>query len=169
MHQFHWTFEADLVTCVFRALESLKTEGRNSRLWEDISLDEVIKILEDLIEYFAPPSEDMGKYTVKLLLSGPKTSKLRQTHSFPFVFCWSSFQIWLLDYSLPRLPVLSFSHSYRVLPILAHSAMFVSQVIFVLFTLLHPPPCITSYANESCLLVVLPNHWSVLRDALYTA
>ena len=61
-------------SCVFRALESLKTEGRNSRLWEDISLDEVIKILEDLIEYFAPPSEDMGEYTVTLLLCGQNRS-----------------------------------------------------------------------------------------------
>jgi len=42
---------------VFRALESLRTEGRNSRLWEDISLAEVIMTLEDLIDYFAPPGE----------------------------------------------------------------------------------------------------------------
>ncbi|KAI0239122.1 Ryanodine receptor [Lamellibrachia satsuma] len=48
-----------LISTFVKALESLKTEGRSSRLWEDISLDEVIKTLEDLIEYFAPPSEDM--------------------------------------------------------------------------------------------------------------
>jgi len=41
----------------FRALESLRTDGRNSRLWEDISLAEVIMTLEDLIDYFAPPGE----------------------------------------------------------------------------------------------------------------
>ena len=51
----------DLITFVItRALESLKTEGRNSKLWETISLAEVIKTLEDLIEYFAPPGEDLG-------------------------------------------------------------------------------------------------------------
>ena len=43
-----------------RALESLKTEGRTSPLWEGISLAEVIKMLEDLIYYFAPPSKDLG-------------------------------------------------------------------------------------------------------------
>ena len=47
---------------IFRALESLKTEGRNSKLWESVSLAEVIKTLEDLIEYFAPPGEELGKY-----------------------------------------------------------------------------------------------------------
>jgi len=45
------------VYCVFRALESLRTDGRNSRLWEDISLAEVIMTLEDLIDYFAPPGQ----------------------------------------------------------------------------------------------------------------
>jgi len=45
---------------VFRALESLRTEGRTSRLWEDISLAEVIKTLEDLIDYFAPPGAELG-------------------------------------------------------------------------------------------------------------
>ena len=44
-----------------RALESLKTEGRNSRLWETVSLAEVIKTLEDLIDYFAPPGPELGK------------------------------------------------------------------------------------------------------------
>lgn len=43
-----------------RALESLRTDGRNSRLWENISLAEVIKTLEDLIDYFAPPGKDLG-------------------------------------------------------------------------------------------------------------
>ena len=46
---------------IYRALESLRTEGRGSRLWESISLAEVIKTLEDLIDYFAPPSEELGK------------------------------------------------------------------------------------------------------------
>jgi ryanodine receptor 2 len=43
-----------------RALESLRMEGRNSNLWENISLAEVIKTLEDLIDYFAPPGEELG-------------------------------------------------------------------------------------------------------------
>jgi len=50
-----------LVVALFRALESLRTDGRNSRLWEDISLAEVIMTLEDLIDYFAPPGE-IGSY-----------------------------------------------------------------------------------------------------------
>ena len=56
-----WIKLTFLITFVItRALESLKTEGRNSKLWETISLAEVIKTLEDLIEYFAPPGEDLG-------------------------------------------------------------------------------------------------------------
>ena len=50
-----------LIQKFVKALESLKTEGRNSRLWETVSLAEVIKTLEDLIEYFAPPAADMGQ------------------------------------------------------------------------------------------------------------
>ena len=45
------------LSLILRALESLRTDGRNSRLWEDISLAEVIMTLEDLIDYFAPPGE----------------------------------------------------------------------------------------------------------------
>ncbi|KAK3736855.1 hypothetical protein RRG08_000604 [Elysia crispata] len=41
-----------------RALDSLKTEGRTSPAWQRISLSEVIKCLEDLIDYFAQPGED---------------------------------------------------------------------------------------------------------------
>ncbi|ESO90186.1 hypothetical protein LOTGIDRAFT_123762 [Lottia gigantea] len=41
-----------------KALDSLKTEGRNSHAWGRISLAEVIKCLEDLIDYFAQPAED---------------------------------------------------------------------------------------------------------------
>jgi len=48
----------------FRALESLRTDGRNSRLWEDISLAEVIMTLEDLIDYFAPPGEIGKKFNL---------------------------------------------------------------------------------------------------------
>jgi len=47
---------------MFRALESLKTEGKSSRMWEDISLAEVIKTLEDLIDYFAPPGKELGMF-----------------------------------------------------------------------------------------------------------
>ncbi|XP_070180339.1 ryanodine receptor-like isoform X4 [Littorina saxatilis] len=42
-----------------KALDALKTDGRNSQAWSRISLDEVIKCLEDLIEYFAQPAEDV--------------------------------------------------------------------------------------------------------------
>jgi ryanodine receptor 2 len=42
-----------------RALDSLKTDGRSSQAWSRISLDEVIKCLEDLIEYFAQPAMDV--------------------------------------------------------------------------------------------------------------
>lgn len=45
----------------FRALDSLKTEGRTSNAWARITLEEVLKSLEDLIEYFAQPGEDEGK------------------------------------------------------------------------------------------------------------
>ena len=55
-------YQNTCVPSVYRALESLKTEGRNSRLWENISLAEVIKTLEDLIEYFAPPGDELGRF-----------------------------------------------------------------------------------------------------------
>ena len=51
------------VTCIclcFRALDSLKVEGRTSHSWSKISLDEVLKCLEDLIEYFAQPADETG-------------------------------------------------------------------------------------------------------------
>lgn len=41
-----------------KALDSLKTEGRTSNAWARITLEEVLKSLEDLIEYFAQPGED---------------------------------------------------------------------------------------------------------------
>ncbi|XP_052827801.1 ryanodine receptor isoform X7 [Octopus bimaculoides] len=41
-----------------KALDSLKTEGRTSHAWSRITLEEVLKSLEDLIEYFAQPGED---------------------------------------------------------------------------------------------------------------
>lgn len=43
---------------VVRALDALKADGRNSHAWSRISLSEVIKCLEDLIDYFAQPTED---------------------------------------------------------------------------------------------------------------
>lgn len=49
--------------CCCRALESLKADGRSSKVWDTVSLAEVIKTLEDLIEYFAPPAEDQGKHS----------------------------------------------------------------------------------------------------------
>ena len=45
-----------------RALDSLKTDGRTSPNWQRISLSEVIKCLEDLIDYFAQPGEDEGLF-----------------------------------------------------------------------------------------------------------
>lgn len=41
-----------------RALDALKTDGRNSNAWARISLSEVIKCLEDLIDYFAQPGDE---------------------------------------------------------------------------------------------------------------
>ncbi|XP_025103910.1 ryanodine receptor-like isoform X4 [Pomacea canaliculata] len=40
-----------------RALDALKTDGRTSYAWSRISLSEVIKCLEDLIDYFAQPAQ----------------------------------------------------------------------------------------------------------------
>ena len=49
-----------LVMLTGRVQESLRTEGRTSRLGENISLNEVIMTLEDLIDYFAPPGKKLG-------------------------------------------------------------------------------------------------------------
>ncbi|XP_033625850.1 ryanodine receptor 2-like [Asterias rubens] len=40
------------------ALESLRTEDDDRRLWESFSLDSVTDILRDLVEYFAQPGEE---------------------------------------------------------------------------------------------------------------
>ncbi|KAJ8309071.1 hypothetical protein KUTeg_013945 [Tegillarca granosa] len=41
-----------------KALDSLKTEGRSGHSWSRLTLSEVVKCLEDLIDYFAQPDED---------------------------------------------------------------------------------------------------------------
>ncbi|XP_013392082.1 ryanodine receptor [Lingula anatina] len=41
-----------------KALDALKTEGRSNPSWQRVNLSEVIKCLEDLIEYFAQPQEN---------------------------------------------------------------------------------------------------------------
>ncbi|XP_041353187.1 ryanodine receptor-like isoform X2 [Gigantopelta aegis] len=47
-----------LFTKFIKALEALKTEGRGCHAWSRISLSEIIKCLEDLIDYFAQPRDD---------------------------------------------------------------------------------------------------------------
>jgi ryanodine receptor 2 len=48
----------------YRALNALKVEGTKSPVWQRVSLSEVNKCLEDLIEYFVQPEEDEGKNTL---------------------------------------------------------------------------------------------------------
>ena len=51
---------------IFRGLDALRVVGNKSPAWACISFIEVIKCLEDLIDYFAQPNEDEGKIEGKL-------------------------------------------------------------------------------------------------------
>ncbi|XP_069116591.1 ryanodine receptor-like isoform X2 [Argopecten irradians] len=47
-----------LFTKFIKALDCLKTEGKSSASWSRVSLSEVLKCLEDLIDYFAQPGDE---------------------------------------------------------------------------------------------------------------
>ena len=44
---------------IIRALDALKADGRNCTTWTRIRLDDVMKCLEDLIEYFEQPNQHL--------------------------------------------------------------------------------------------------------------
>lgn len=39
----------------------MQSEGKESIMWRRVDLGEVLKLMEDLIEYFAQPADDVGK------------------------------------------------------------------------------------------------------------
>ncbi len=43
-----------------RGIDALQTEGGSAADWVKVDLSEVLKLMEDLIEYFSQPSEDQG-------------------------------------------------------------------------------------------------------------
>lgn len=50
------------ILCIYRGLENLQTNRRSSLFCSFVNLNEMVMCLEDLINYFAQPEEDMGKY-----------------------------------------------------------------------------------------------------------
>lgn len=46
----------------YRGLEKLQTNRRHSLFTSTVNLNEMVMCLEDLINYFAQPAEDMGMY-----------------------------------------------------------------------------------------------------------
>lgn len=50
-----------IMLCTYRGLENLQSNRRSSLFCSFVNLNEMVMCLEDLINYFAQPEEDMGK------------------------------------------------------------------------------------------------------------
>lgn len=50
----------------FRGIEALQYEGNQSADWAKVDLFEVLKLMKDLIDYFAQPADDLGKLSQKM-------------------------------------------------------------------------------------------------------
>lgn len=47
---------------LFSGLETLQQNRRHSMFFQSVNLSEMVMCLEDLINYFAQPDDDMGMY-----------------------------------------------------------------------------------------------------------
>lgn len=47
---------------IFSALETLQSNRRHSIFFQKVNLNEMVMCLEDLINYFSQPPDDMGLY-----------------------------------------------------------------------------------------------------------
>lgn len=61
------------------ALETLQQNRRHSMFFQSVNLGEMVMCLEDLINYFAQPEDDMGTYfffsiCILIQMNGTKTS-----------------------------------------------------------------------------------------------
>lgn len=45
----------------FRGIEALQNEGNQSLDWRKVDLFEILKLMKDLIDYFAQPGDELGK------------------------------------------------------------------------------------------------------------
>ena len=54
-------FVMTILNLVLRGLETLQMDRRASIFFQSINLNEMVMCLEDLINYFAQPEDDMGK------------------------------------------------------------------------------------------------------------
>lgn len=45
-------------------IEALHTEGNQAREWNRVDLREVLKLMEDLIDYFAQPNDEMSRFSL---------------------------------------------------------------------------------------------------------
>lgn len=51
---------------IHSSLETLQQNRRHSMFFQSVNLGEVVMCLEDLINYFAQPEDDMGSYKIFL-------------------------------------------------------------------------------------------------------
>lgn len=59
----------------FSALETLQSNRRHSIFFQKVNLNEMVMCLEDLINYFSQPPDDMGTYTFTFFTSPPTITK----------------------------------------------------------------------------------------------
>lgn len=55
-------------TFIFSGLETLQMNRRHSMFFHNVNLNEMVMCLEDLINYFCQPDEDMGELLAKYLI-----------------------------------------------------------------------------------------------------
>jgi len=56
----------------FRALETLQSNRRHSIFFQKVNLNEMVMCLEDLINYFSQPEDDMGKAKLLFIIRTTK-------------------------------------------------------------------------------------------------
>jgi len=91
-----WLNWADAFVSVFvSGLDTLQNERRHSMLFKQVNLAEMVMCLEDLINYFAQPEEDIGPLLAWILFIPSSSffvsSFLRFCFLFPFSFFFSLF------------------------------------------------------------------------------
>lgn len=61
MQAIHGSLNLLHCVCLIRGLELLQVNRRRSLFFKTVDLGEMVMCLEDLINYFAQPEEEMGK------------------------------------------------------------------------------------------------------------
>ena len=64
---FNFEFTCNLIFC--SGLETLQMNRRHSMFFHAVNLNEMVMCLEDLINYFAQPEDDMGTSNASIILT----------------------------------------------------------------------------------------------------